>query len=75
MSKAGLLAQPSSSNQTSSASLSALETGLHWTVDTRLKMKSKEGFPSVSVVKNPPANTGDMGYISDPGRSHVLCSY
>ena len=27
------------------------------------------GFPGGSVVKNPPANTGDMGSIPDPGRS------
>ena len=31
-----------------------------------------EGFPSSSVVKNLPANTGDMGLIPDPGRSHML---
>ena len=27
------------------------------------------GFPGGSVVKNPPANTGDMGLISGLGRS------
>ena len=27
------------------------------------------GFPSGSVVKNPPANAGDMGSIPEPGRS------
>ena len=32
------------------------------------------GFPGGSVVKNPPANAGDMGSISDPGRSHMLWS-
>ena len=26
------------------------------------------GFPGGSVVKNPPANAGDMGLISGPGR-------
>ena len=26
----------------------------------------EEGFPGGSVVKNPPANAGDMGSISDP---------
>ena len=26
------------------------------------------GFPGGSVVKNPPANAGDMGSIPDPGR-------
>ena len=29
------------------------------------------GFPGGSVVKNPPANAGDMGSIPAPGRSHV----
>jgi len=31
-----------------------------------------EGFSGGSVVKNPPANAGDMGFIPDPGRSHML---
>ena len=31
-------------------------------------------FPGGSVVKNPPANAGDMGLIPDPGRSHMLQS-
>ena len=30
-----------------------------------------EGFPGVSVVKDPPANAGDMGLIPDLGRSHM----
>ena len=29
------------------------------------------GFPGGTVVKNPPANAGDMGSISGPGRSHM----
>ena len=29
------------------------------------------GFPAGAVVKNPPANAGDMGLIPGPGRSHV----
>ena len=29
------------------------------------------GFPGGSVVKNPPANAGDMGSIPAPGRFHV----
>ena len=29
------------------------------------------GFPGGSVVKNLPANAGDAGSISDPGRFHV----
>ena len=31
-----------------------------------------QGFPGGSVVKNPPANAGDMGLIPDLGRFHVL---
>ena len=27
-------------------------------------------FPGGAVVKNPPANAGDMGSIPGPGRSH-----
>ena len=30
------------------------------------------GFLGGSVVKNLPANAGDMGLILDPGRSHML---
>ena len=30
------------------------------------------GFPGCSVVKNLPANVGDMGSIPDPGRSYML---
>ena len=29
------------------------------------------GFPGGAVVKNPPANAGDMGSSPGPGRSHV----
>ena len=29
------------------------------------------GFPGGSVLKNPPANAGEMGSIPDLGRSHV----
>jgi len=32
------------------------------------------GFPAGLVVKNPPANAGDMGSIPDLGRSHMLWS-
>ena len=34
----------------------------------------KKGFPGGSVVKNLPANVGDMGSIPGPGRSHMLRS-
>ena len=30
-----------------------------------------EGFPSDAVVKNLPANAGDMGLGPGPGRSHM----
>ena len=29
------------------------------------------GFPGGTVVENPPANAGDTGSISGPGRSHM----
>ena len=32
------------------------------------------GFPGGSVVKNPPANAGDMSLLPDLGRSHMLQS-
>ena len=31
-------------------------------------------FPDGAVVKNPPANAGDMSSIPGPGRSHTLQS-
>ena len=34
--------------------------------------KSISGLPGGPVVKNPPANAGDMGSISGQGRSHIL---
>ena len=33
--------------------------------------KSMEGFPGGSVVKNPPANAGDMASIPDLRRFHM----
>ena len=36
--------------------------------------QQQQGFPGGSVVKNSPANAGDMGSIPDPGSSHVLRS-
>ena len=32
------------------------------------------GFPGGAVVKNPPANAGDIGSTPGPGRSHMLRS-
>ena len=44
-------------------------------VYTFLNCKSEEeylrGFPGSAVVKNPPANEGDMGSSPSPGRSHM----
>ena len=31
----------------------------------------RQGFPGGTVVKNPPANEGDMGSSPSPGRSHM----
>ena len=38
------------------------------------KMCIKRGFPGGAVVKNPPANAGDMGSSPGPGRSHMSWS-
>ena len=46
----------------------------HNIVKQLLFKKVTKGFPGGSVVKNLPANAGDMGSISDPGRSHVSWS-
>ena len=35
---------------------------------------AEEGFPGVTVVKNPRANAGDMGSSPGPGRPHLLRS-
>ena len=37
-------------------------------------LKLWEGFPGGAVVKNLPANAGDMGSSPGPGRSHMLRS-
>ena len=39
-----------------------------------LKNKNFWGFPGGTMVKNPPANAGDMGLSPGPGRSHMLQS-
>ena len=38
------------------------------------KKKKLGGFPAGAVVKNPPANAGDMGSSPASGRSHMLQS-
>ena len=35
---------------------------------------SSGDFPGGAVVKNPPANAGDVGSSPGPGRSHMLWS-
>ena len=35
------------------------------------KNKDIRDFPGGTVVKNPPANAGDMGSSPGPGRSHM----
>ena len=37
----------------------------------RILKAAREGFPGGAVVKNPPANAGDMGLSPGPGRSHM----
>ena len=37
-------------------------------------LKQGQGFPGGAVVKNPPANAGDMGSSPGPGKSHMLQS-
>ena len=39
----------------------------------KLKINHRD-FPGGAVVKNPPANAGDLGSIPSPGRSHMLRS-
>ena len=34
-------------------------------------LNSLRDFPGGAVVKNPPANAGDMGLSPSPGRSHI----
>ena len=42
------------------------------TCKSKTKQKPKEGFHGVSVVKDLPANAGNMGSIPDPGGCHML---
>ena len=42
---------------------------------TWIKSREYQGnFPGGAVVKSLPANSGDMGSIPGPGRSHILWS-
>ena len=40
---------------------------------TNIVKKISRDFPGGAVVKNPPANAGDMGSSPGPGRSHMPC--
>ena len=42
-----------------------------WNKFQGLRMNGFWDFPGGAVVKNPPANAGDMGYIPGPGRPHM----
>ena len=46
--------------------------GLH--PRNKSELKVNQGFPGGAVVKNPPANAGDMCSIPGLGRSHMLQS-
>ena len=52
--------------------------GINWEIGidiyTLLYIKYITWTSGGSVVKNPPANAGDTGSISGPGRSHMLRS-
>ena len=37
----------------------------------KFKVQWMRDFPGGAVVKNPPANAGDMGSSPGPGRSHM----
>ena len=39
--------------------------------ENKLKINTDQGFPGGSVVKNLPANAGDVVLIPDPRRSHI----
>ena len=47
---------------------------LLWKTLAVLKKLNRESFPGGAVVKNLPANAGDMGSSPGPGRSHMLWS-
>ena len=43
----------------------------HLDTDNKKVIFLVRDFPGGAVVKNPPANAGDMGSIAGPGRSHM----
>ena len=44
---------------------------LHTDNTEEVRINTFRGFPGGAVVKNPPANAGDMGSSPDPGRPHM----
>ena len=54
-----------------------LEASIDWVLSSfstsfkKKKKNKKQGFPGGSVVKNLPANAGDMGLVLDLGRPHM----
>jgi len=46
-------------------------TSTQLTIMIKFKNNVNPGFPTGSVVKNPPANAGDMGLIPGAGRSYM----
>ena len=55
-------------------SLSVLDEGSLFEIQTLEEILDQhwtQGFPGGAVVKNPPANAGDMGSSPGPGRSHM----
>ena len=46
-------------------------TSTQLTIMIKIKNNVNPGFPTGSVVKNPPANAGDMGSIPGAGRSYM----
>ena len=45
---------------------------LYWAY-TLVSLKNQDGdFPGGPVVKTPPANAGNLGLLSGPGRFHML---
>ena len=52
-------------------SMGSPRVGHRWVTELKIAIL---GLSSGSVVKNPPANAGDLVLIPDPGRSHTPCS-
>ena len=48
-----------------------MKQDIYNTIYVCLKYKHTWGFPDGTVVKNPPANAGDMGSSPGPGISHM----